>query len=148
MTAREWLPGDVAMVTSRVTPPTRRIYGEYPDGQNGCWYVGHGGFVRAENVVTARPLVVIDPQANPHTVGTAAWIDWIEDQYRTQTAPPKPDEPTGLGAVVEAAGGARWVRMGPVWINPNRSPISGRHVHTRHYSQIAAVKVLSEGWSA
>ena len=97
-------------------------------------------------------LVVIDPAANPYHVGTAAWIDWIEEQYLTQTAPPKPDEPTGLGAVVEDAEGVRWtLTMRPPATNePKASPWCRDHIPASgvkfaEWSEINAVRVLSEG---
>lgn len=58
--------------------------------------------------------------------------------------PPKPDEPTGLGAVVEDAEGKRWVRWSArddlaAWCppDPNVARSSWHHVD--------AVRVLSEG---
>ena len=56
--------------------------------------------------------------------------------------PPKPEEPTGLGAVVEDVSGDRWVRAGsaiePVWWC---APAAER----KSYAEIDAVSVLSEG---
>src|SRR5689334_10172256 len=41
--------------------------------------------------------------------GVSTFVD-IADQIEQQTKPPKPKEPTGLGAVVEDSRGVRWVR--------------------------------------
>lgn len=55
--------------------------------------------------------------------------------------PPKPEEPTGLGAVVEDAEDSKWVRIesrtGWWWRNP-----AGQN---RRWPEIDAVRVLSEG---
>lgn len=57
--------------------------------------------------------------------------------------PPKPDEPTGLGAVVETETGERYVRRSdackPVWVHATGSTFP------LHWKSLAAVKVLSEG---
>lgn len=62
--------------------------------------------------------------------------------------PPKPDEPTGLGAVVEDAEGRRWMRGSStrglkVWVNDD-----ALDSEWRAYRDIAAVRVLSEGVTA
>lgn len=86
-----------------------------------------GGFVRDENVIGVRPLMVLDLDALrgcwADTNSPAAIVERlretnsvaahaIADQIEAQTRPPKPEEPTGLGAVVEDAAGVRWVRAG------------------------------------
>jgi hypothetical protein len=67
--------------------------------------------------------------------------------------PPKPEEPTGLGAVVEDATGRRWVRGSDcpsegtsespfaVWKKSDALTSTG----PASYNEIAVVKVLSEG---
>jgi len=104
-----------------------------------------------------RPLVVIDPEDRAQVErlcglflkgndGTA-----IGDANDLQAAlrefanpsPPKPAEPTGLGAVVENSDGGRWVRTDvavdrPWWRYPGI---------TSGWAQVDAVRVLSEGVS-
>jgi hypothetical protein len=131
----DFQPGDVAMVTDRVFPgpPVLRIYGEYPPGENGRWYEGHGGFVRAERAV-ARRVVVIDPEDAEQVERlqeiASRWADDVpySDMRRkgdlTYTAAmqaalrefaiptPRIEEPQGWGAVVEDAQGKRFVFTG------------------------------------
>lgn len=115
-----------------------------------------------------RPAVVIDPE-DPEQVGAlaAAYRDAEESgplpdapmnmpqlrmraALRSLIADPKPEEPLGLGAVVEDAEGYIYVRG---------YPVSDTYTHPWHvvdpcanlgagwwtYDAIAAVKVLSEG---
>jgi len=72
---------------------------------------------------------------------------WIADQIEAQTKPPKPAEPTGLGAVVEDSQGREWLRRvrdkgRAPWAHYDESE---RGVYTRDYDDINAVRVLSEG---
>lgn len=68
-------------------------------------------------------------------------------------AKPKPDEPTGLGAVVEDAEGVKWVRLGRPGDDPTADDwrragwTSGDESERvwHFYADIDAVKVLSEG---
>jgi hypothetical protein len=106
---------------------------------------------------TTRPLVVIDPESVPMDDLRRAldrWQRWpsltheqvavkaLLDQIAEQTAPPKPDEPTGLGAVVEDDEGRRWVRGEHAWTNLGAK---GIFLNWTAYADLAAVKVLSEG---
>jgi hypothetical protein len=63
-------------------------------------------------------------------------------QIEEQTTPPRPDEPTGLGAVVEDADGYHWTCA----VHENRrrwwNPLHGGWVD---YEHVGAVRVLSEG---
>lgn len=78
--------------------------------------------------------------AAQHT-GAACILRNLADQIEAQTRPPKPDEPMGLGTVVEDAEGHRWVRLhsgdGVPWCG-------GLNKH-REYAAIDAVRVLSVG---
>lgn len=59
--------------------------------------------------------------------------------------PPKPEEPTGLGAVVEDETGRRWVRINTgdhPWVLTPEGPLGS---NCEEYEFIAAVRVLSEG---
>lgn len=148
----EWKPGDVAVVDGIVS--------------------------------VVRPLVVIDPEDREQVERLAVAYTTVEsarsgDEYRAwenrsaeargrivdglaaalrefaNPTPPKPEEPTGLGAVVEDADGARYVRdyeRGAMpWALTKRTDTNGEHVDAydskarRSYADIAAVKVLSEG---
>lgn len=56
--------------------------------------------------------------------------------------PPKPDEPTGLGAVVESARGKKYVRAGDGWLPET---VLGMFRNPIDWDEISAVRVLSEG---
>lgn len=60
--------------------------------------------------------------------------------------PPKPEEPTGLGAVVEDIEGRQWVRFKHYEIKPWSldGPSAERH-HAQFWRDIDVVRVLSEG---
>lgn len=111
-----------------------------------------------------RPLVVIDPEDAEQVEALRAVFrsreclpfdrtdDWQASlrEFATPT-PPKPDEPPGLGAVVEDARGRRFTRhcdcsQNPDWPAadwwPNGTSVAGSNVR---WSQITAVRVLSEG---
>lgn len=59
--------------------------------------------------------------------------------------PPKPDEPKGLGAVVEDAEGVRWVRATDLLARWRHSTRGDNEIPWRSYGGINVVKVLSEG---
>ena len=151
MTKRDWKPGDVAMVTTR--------HGEH-QGQHtsgGHWFVNRlgGMFSSGRQVIDVRPLVVIDPEDEDemqrvvdalYAKGSRQFslhLDWCEVQaaLRSLVAPSKPDEPLGLGAVVEDAEGRRWVRAP----RESRCDWHCQELGPTKWSVIAAVKVLSEG---
>jgi len=72
---------------------------------------------------------------------------WLADQIEAQTKPPKPAEPTGLGAVVEDADGMRWVQARAEeypW-RPSVAVEIGAGPLYKPWDQIDAVRVLSEG---
>lgn len=81
-------------------------------------------------------------------------LNWRGENYVRQKVspptPPKPDEPTGLGAVVEDAMGRRWVRVlhGPA--HPGLIPSEGpwkieRFTVRELWDGIDVARVLSEG---
>lgn len=112
---------------------------------------------RHVTVTDIRPLVVLDLHAaNPNlapgeaarcVITTLRRSEWfsnslLADQIEAQTKPPKPEEPKGLGAVVEDSKGVRWVR------NPDLAVICKWRNADRDWTRwdlIDAVKVLSEG---
>jgi hypothetical protein len=155
MSKREWKPGDVASILPKGTQVALRTRAgwTYADGST------HG--VRADEY-NFRPLVVIDlppgalagwpvlvnalREAGEKT-GYRMIFDGLIEQIETQTKPPKPEEPTGLGAVVEDADGRLFTRRcdcgAPRDWWPNHA-IEEVAVGTA-YSDIDAVRVLSEG---
>lgn len=158
---REWKPGDVALVDygRGVEVMMRDHYG---------WTSAWAEITDSENVVeSVRPLVVIDPEDREqvsrlgdafckarwdHTPGsnecdplTFSSMQAALREFAVPT-PPRPDEPTGLGAVVEDENGARHVRTFAgahrAWLGHIRDDGGER---TRTYAEIAAVRVLSDG---
>lgn len=168
MGAREWVDGDVALVTGPA-----RLISEPGDSvtkrairSHDCWYVAKGRGWRDVELSEVRPLLVIDSEDREQVERLCNAIDKAFNDVRidgtgpnsTELAqaalralanpqPPKPDEPTGLGAVVEDSEGSRWIRCwGPgirmAWIG-SRLPDAEDEWAT--YDSIAAVRVLSEG---
>lgn len=165
MSKREWKPGDVALATihgqsvqvvraykawiTTPAPDDRRFPATY------CAFYDAGG-----EVTDARPLVVIDPE-NLGDVGrlVEAYVAAMSARGRVgrgpmltmQAAlrefatptPPRPEEPQGLGAVVEDAEGDRWV----LYTNPRNDAPWCNGCASVDYADIAAVRVLAEGWS-
>lgn len=157
---REWKPGDLAMVSTHVGD--RRAMRDRCDGwtdiEGACW----------SDERPARPLVVIDPEDREQVEALCrciadtgvAW-DWerrsianreravegVAVALRTLANPvTKPEEPTGLGAVVEDADGEQWVRWSRD-VDMKHAPWTRAEggCDDAAYKDIAAVKVLSEG---
>lgn len=144
-----WKPGDVGISTSAerfIVTARGQCYwpGEEPGDTLG---------VSGVPADTDRPLVVIDPEDAEqikrlvtlfNQTGTPLGKVFNERltialrEFANPT-PPKPEEPTGLGAVVEDDKGRRWTNTHEVlaW-----RPQDGR---PRRYTDISAVRVLSEG---
>lgn len=152
---RDWKPGDVAVVQMGHGPQAAIFTGKF-----WAWSDGSGpyeGVSHCHRNATATPAIVIelpkgclggwDVLVNSLVVarektGFTMTFDGLIEQIEAQTkvAPPKPDEPTGLGAVVEDEDGLTWVRRhpaGPAWVNG--------YQRWAAYADIAAVRVLSEG---
>jgi hypothetical protein len=162
--SREWKPGDVVTATVMGRPNVRLVAGwsrydprlrwcelspRWADGDDDeCWFM-------PSQVTDARPLVVIDPedreQVNRLDIALASMhfsaancgsFGVLRAALRSLVEPPKPEEPKGLGAVVEDAEGARWIRTDsdePAWSEWENA------IGRWHYDRIAAVRVLSEG---
>jgi hypothetical protein len=108
-----------------------------------------------------HPLAVIDPEdreqverlimsAWPYAYEQKGMSDNLQTALRELANPPtqKPDEPTGLGAVVEAADG-RWVRIAIGrygWVRGDNMLQFDERFDGTLWNDIAAVKVLSDGW--
>lgn len=164
MSERDWKPGDVAAVRFAWG------MGEYRTCLRGQRYGRWGWFHSVLDGFTAddhpagptdvRPLVVIDPEDSDdrerlltllqgmsfaaHACGALTCLHAALREFANPT-PPKPEEPTGLGAVVEDSEGRRYVRCD--W-----SPDSRWHCSdddTGNYDDlwrdIKATRVLSEG---
>ena len=164
MPEREWKPGDVAMVRT-----SAMIDGDKPGVRAfftlGGWASdlgGHAPWREVRDDGEARPLAVIDPE-NAEEVERLVDLYWsVRKGDRTRISamqaalrefadpkPPKPEEPTGLGAVVEVAKGSRWIR---VWGAGVHQPWQGCEGDDepdvrRHYGQIAVIRVLSPGYT-
>lgn len=126
---RDWQPGDVAMVMGHVAIRTSFVNGEFVEG--GAWHGGRvGRFLEHQVDGDARPLVVIDPEDReqverliqaifaalqevkvPDVPADRApyWSEALpsatQAALRSLAEPPRPEEPTGLGAVVFAVCG-------------------------------------------
>jgi hypothetical protein len=154
MSTHEWKPGDVAMV--EVGCHANRHRGMYITGG---WRYDDDKWVNNDPaIVTARPLVVIDPEDREAVERLMAdyltrydgmeakpqpdEVSYMQAALREFAAPtpPKPDEPQGLGAVVEAEG-AQWVRFesktGWWWRDKAGT--------NRRYADLAVVRILSPG---
>jgi hypothetical protein len=166
--SRDWKPGDVGVwqydamtapqIALRVPICPVSTHKKEPH-----WHLSGGGWTAyAESV--RGPFVVIDPE-DPKQVERLSEVIrdaekecgqdfWEYDQTALKLAlcefadpkPPKPDEPTGLGAVVEDAEGDLWVRCDAEdhgsWRRANDDAL------WRDYLSIDAVRVLSEGIDA
>lgn len=138
-------------------------------GEAGAAYVefGDGNTLIMGEVGDARRLVVIDPEDREQVERLLAnYHGWRWARERSEASigdmqtslrefanptPPKPDEPTGLGAVVEDADGAKWVRARDEsypWRPANEALTLSTSGVYRPYVEIAAVRVLSEGVTA
>jgi hypothetical protein len=160
VTGREWQPGDLvsALVQSR---PGRRIHLAFTGTEVHPWTaLDSAGGTLADCIVSdARPLTVIDfdlwpgqesgPRAaellrlaaEDSTGERHLLLAWLADQI--DPGPPKPDEPTGLGAVVEDDQGHVWTRAdesGMPWVSRHSGDI-----HWCRWADVAAFEVLSEG---
>lgn len=156
--SREWKPRPGAVCLVR-----------YADS-DGPWVVGiattpYGNWRTQEHGATrqiaeARPLVVIDPEDHEQAAAldraistaysNAKWgsdrVEPMQAALRSLITPPKPDEPQGLGAVVEDQRGELWVRDKTTTTVNHWKRARGEDGGSRYpYSHIAAVRVLSEG---
>lgn len=161
---REWKVGDLAETTHQGRKSVALVVAgascsnTHPSTPH--WHGATGGWnPLSDTNCTYRPLVVIDPERGNLGQAIAEALDFPEgsllgdaviaatkDVLDSLVAPPKPDEPQGLGAVVEDEGGRRWVRVEPegiavAWTSHVRGEIPKEY----SWPNIAAVHVLSEG---
>lgn len=160
MTEREWKQGDVAILSLVNGSETRALVDSFGwSDQSGMSWALEG----SRGYTSARPLVVIDPEDreqverlraslermsfSPWACGAATCLTTALREFANPT-PPKPDEPTGLGAVVEDAKGYRFVRgYEDEGTHPWHiiDPAANHTFAWWKWSDIAAVRVLSEG---
>jgi len=156
--SREWKPGDVGL---SVEWGYRGIYvgscdiAEHGRGGRACWH-NESGFADPATD-KRRTLVVIDPE---DVVQVARFIDacafppqsWQARDVRAalrefaNPTPPKPEEPTGLGAVVEDTTGGLWVRLNHEAATSDPWKPYGSRSHRCAWEKVPAVRVLSEGF--
>ena len=162
--SREWKPGDVAVIRDE---SDGRSWVAARDDKGWSSLDPGIGWIHDEDVAAARPLVLIDPEEIPVARGSLAptWLRNLarelgEDPNTVSTSlenvlrfladkideanptPPKPDEPTGLGAVVETAVGHRWLHA---YCDEGRKQWIDKDGRIADYEYIDAVRVLSEG---
>jgi hypothetical protein len=170
----EFKPGDVVSVSHpvyddgpyRAIVRARRAAGDALEVA-----LDNGGFDILSDAVEqgdVRPLVVIDPEEIPAAKGSLAptWLrnlaaelqrdpatvstslenvlTYLADRIDETNAPPRPDEPTGLGAVVEDENGDRFVRVVSGPSNAYWHCTTSAEGDER-WPDIAVSKVLSEG---
>ena len=166
---RDWKPGDVVTLSGGSLEYEGHAALVFCTEQGWVDAEGDGRALTAEAMTrAARPLVVIDPEkreeverladliaksgAHRGRLAKSAETGALADALRefANPTPPKPPEPTGLGAVVEDAEGLRWLRVFvdvddlPTWAevgNVSNFPA------WRRYADLNVVRVLSEGVS-
>ena len=158
-----WQPGDLAMVSADGRGGQHRLArrGTTIVTNRPCWWfldtrtftevadVHAVALVDVEDREQVERLIdAINTYAHTDCESGSCRIDQTQAALRDYANPtPKPDEPTGLGAVVEGAKGQRWIRVEPdggraKWmLSDAPSNADPRYV----WSAVNAVKVLSEG---
>lgn len=151
MGAQDWPVGQLAVATVCGVGEVTALWcgGKDSDGREvkHFWctpeHAGGSRFHNDDEVTVIRPLVVLDinrPTAEDVCrVLREGGYGNFADQIEAQTRPPKPAEPTGLGAVVRARDGLLWQRIDadPPWFH--------RDVFDKAWDQIDVAEVLSEG---
>jgi hypothetical protein len=158
MSGREWAPGAVALIEVGCQANRHRA----TFAGKGWRYGGDRWVDNDPAIVTIlRPLLVLDPESDDDArrLMRAFWAHGnddcddeqaMRDAMRSLVAPPKPEEPTGLGAVVIDDQGQQWVAIGDAGDRRSGSlrwrEALGTHVgETATWRGINAVRVLSEG---
>ena len=160
--SREWKPGDVAIAVRHDGTESRALR-----RWDGTWRIQDECVNNPPR--DFRPLVTLDPEdreaverllsaylehgwtrapddAPIRTTG----IDYLQAALRefANPMPPKPDEPQGLGAVVEDAEGTLWFRMSyenQTWPGEVWQEQYGDADRWSKWDSVAAVRVLSPG---
>lgn len=142
---RAWKPGDMVFHSSRGR-------GIVQECLTGLWVEFQQNDVASRAAdVDVRPLVVIDPEDREQVTRLAFAIaercgntDGVQAALRSLIEPSRPEEPTGLGAVVESADGELFVRHGIADEDEETGWCDSQGVG-RSWARVNAVKVLSEG---
>ena len=150
----QWKPGDVAMVSALNKPEPYRAY---YDGKTWREY-GEPMFC-VDQPQTMRHLVVVDPEDreaverlwnlfrnNEIPNGREAIADALREFANPK--PPRPEEPMGLGAVVEDDFGSRWVCVYSEDGDPQRWAMQGQVGlvdRWRTYNDVPVVRRLNDG---
>lgn len=164
--SRDWKPGDVAALVLKQRADGRTDTDREAVGIRdnvGSWASGAaiGRTAYDKDVVEARPLLLIDPE-DPRQIerlcgamltvdnhdgrpcySTTCHVARLGEAIRLLIASPKPEEPTGLGAVVEDDGNT-WTRVITTFIS-DYPWIDGTCEWRRWDDFTPTVKVLSEG---
>lgn len=152
MSAREWAPGDVAMLQLLdLEVPALRT-------DNSGWVTDRGAHYHP--ALHARPLAVIDPEDSDQVARLAALLrahGWTTNdsgfsntpealrEFANPT-PPKPEEPTGLGAVVRTVDGDLYLRDKTTTTVAHWKRARGEDSGRRYrYADLPVVETLSEG---
>lgn len=98
--------------------------------------------VRAFTTDYDAAVIRMNSDPDPRVVTPEQRVTAMQAALRSLLAPPKPDEPTGLGAVVEDSEGTRWVRVQDEYARPWFIPGG---ISTATWDDLTAVRVLSEG---
>lgn len=152
---RNWQPGDVAVATRHDGTTSRAIR-----QNDGTWRAADSCINNPPH--NFRPLVVIDAEDREQVERLAKAMhesggmtcttsrtrrqmeDALQAALRSFITPPRPEEPTGLGAVVEDEGDT-WVRVDrdeACWF------VADKAGPARCWAEFTAqVRVISEGWS-
>lgn len=155
MSAQGFKPGDVAIIKCSDGDWRPAFYTSTAMSGYSNWRFADG-MLRDAGLSVARPLVVIDPESSADVERLTGaleqfitsgddYADGVQAALRefASPTPPRPDEPTGLGAVVEDAEGYLWVLNERALTDTLWWRRVG--VATPHWSAISAVRVLSEG---
>lgn len=159
---RDWKPGDVAMVTMGHGPQLAIFTGEFWAWSDGTGH--YSGVSHCHRDAPARPAVVIDPEdreqihrlisdyyervdAHDGSFSNQQGADWMQAALRSLITPPRPEQPEGIGAVIEDAEARIWVRAADAdWWRCAVDPAAYDDVgEFANYADITAVRVLSEG---
>lgn len=165
---REWKPGAVLADASSAVVYAIEVTGNsIAAAQTGqaweegsCVIESNGNGWTPSHFEGLHPVAVIDPSNTQHLdrlrylLIYSGWVpqrdaDALDDILRefAEVKPPRPEEPMGLGAVVEDVDGRKWVRdVEGVETDPKSGEWYSRGCpKTRRYSDITSVRVLSEG---
>jgi hypothetical protein len=152
MSAIEWKPGDLALVTYHQGFKDAEVVMRADDRSSREWIspsVVRGSRLRPDVWVSnARRLVVVDPEDREQVARLRRHLADLVSMSQLREAlndyanrRPEIEEPTGLGAVVEDENGCRWVRCGGRWDRDDGNAVA----LSCDWVDVDAVKVLSEG---